>query len=43
MACCVGQAHREEESICSGVYFCRLQAGYEAGIFSQVRRMMLLK
>ena len=31
------------ERVSSGVYFCRLQAGYEGGKFTQVRRMMLLK
>ena len=31
------------ESVSSGVYFCRLQAQHEAGAFSQVRRMLLLK
>ena len=31
------------ERVSSGVYFCRLQARYEAGEFSQVRRMLLLK
>ena len=31
------------ELVSSGVYFCRLQAQHEAGEFSQVRRMLLLK
>ena len=31
------------ERVSSGVYFCRLQAGYVGGEFSQVRRMLLLK
>ena len=31
------------EQVSSGVYFCRLQAQYEAGEFGQVRRMLLLK
>ena len=31
------------EPVSSGVYFCRLQAGYAEGEFTQVRRMLLLK